>query len=362
MFRIGICDMDSQFVDRLVKILEEIMLQYARWEAVLFEDCKSVVEAINDGSFHCNLLFMDIFQKNESGSELATFMRKNNVDTDIIFVTASKDHVFECFRQRAFAYILKPMMERDLEKEINRYIKEKKLNPKVFNIKNRGEVTRIPLDTILFFESEHRKIVVHTLNKNYEYYDKMDCVTEALERQGFFRCHQSYLVSKEHTTAYDGRFIKVGEYAIPVSRRYKAAVNTALDETEYMPVDEILDNSADEHFYLTSGLFQQYDTKGAFVCIKGEELGRIVRIVPEQEIVVGRDGSSADMIVNLPLVSRKHCQVIYHEKSNTYDVTDYSSNGTYTDGDVRLEKNQAYVMSPGATLMFGDKSVVYRLG
>ena len=354
--------MDSSFVERLVKILEDIMLQYARWEAVVFEDSRSVIKAIKDRSFNCNLLFMDIYQKNESGPELAAFMHEHNVDTDIIFVTASKEHVFECFKQRAFAYILKPMVERDLEKEIGRYIKEIGFNPKFLNIKNRGEITRIPLDTILFLESKYRKIVVHTLNNEYEYYDKMDQVAETLEHQGFFRCHQSYLVSKDYTTAYDGQMLKVGEYAIPVSRRYKDKVKSALDETEYMPVGEILEDSEDEHSYLTSGLFRQYDTKGALVCIRGEYLGRIVRIVPEQEIVVGRDGSSADMIVNLPLVSRRHCQVIYHEKSNTYEVTDYSSNGTFTDGEVRLEKDKAYIIKPGAILMFGDKSVVYKLG
>lgn len=362
MFRIGICDMDNRFVDKLVKTLEEIMLQYARWEAVIFDDSRSVIEAIKDGSFNCNLLFMDIYQKNESGPEIAAFMHKRGVDTDIIFVTSSKDHVFECYKQRAFAYILKPMVERDLEKEIGRYIREIRLNPKYLNIKNRGEITRIPLDSILFLESKYRKIVVHTLNKEYEYYDKMDQVAEALEKQGFFRCHQSYLVSKEHTTAYDGQMLKVGEYAIPVSRRYKDSVKTALDETDYVPVDEISESNEDEHFYLSSGLFQQYDTKGALVCIKGEYLGRIVRVVPEQDIIVGRDGTSADMIVNLPLVSRKHCLVIYHEKSNTYEVTDYSSNGTFTDGDVRLEKDKTYIIKPGAVLMFGDKSVVYKLG
>ena len=362
MFRIGICDMDSGFVDRLVKILEEIMLEYARWEAVIFEDSGSVIQAIKEGSFNCNLLFMDIYQKNESGPELAAFMHKHNVDTDIIFVTASREHVFECFKQRAFAYILKPMVERDLESEISRYIKEIRLNPKFLNIKNRSEVTRIPLDTILYLESKYRKIIVHTFNKEYEYYDKLDNLAEALKNQGFFRCHQSYLVSKEHTTVYDGQMLKVGEYAIPVSRRYKDNVKAALEETEYMPVDEISDKREDEHFYLTSGLFQQYDTRGALVCIRGEYLGRIVRVVPEQEIIVGRDGSSADMIVNLPLVSRKHCIVIYHEKSNTYEVTDCSSNGTFTDGDVRLLRDKTYIIEPGATLKFGDKSVVYKLG
>lgn len=362
MFRIGICDMDRKFVDRLVKTLDEVMLEYARWEAVIYEDSDSVIRAISEKTFNCNLLFMDIFQKNGSGTEIAGFLRDNNINTDIIFVTASKDHVFECYKQRAFAYILKPMIERDLETEIKRYLKEIKMSPRHLDIKNRSEVTRIPIDTILFLESKYRKIIVHTLTKEYEYYEKLDEAALKLEKEGFFRCHQSYLVSRQHVTACDGQMLKVGEYAVPISRRYKENVKAALSETGYLPVDEISDDQNEEHIYPASGLFRQYDTKGALVCIKGEYLGRIIRVVPEQTIVVGRDGGNADMIVNLPLVSRKHCQVIYHELSNTYEVTDYSTNGTFTDGDVRLEKNKAYIIKPGATLMFGDKSVVYKLG
>ena len=362
MFRIGICDMDSEFVDQLVKILSEVMLEYVRWEAVIFEDNDSVIDAVNGGTFRCNLLFMDIYQKNSTGTELAGFLRRNNVKTDVIFVTDSKDHVFECYKQRAFAYILKPMAERDLESEIKRYLKEINMVPRYLNIKNRTEITRIPMDTILFLESKYRKIVVHTLTDEYEYYEKMDEVADRLEKEGFFRCHQSYLVSREYVKAFDGQMLQVGEYAVPISRRYKANVRDLLSESEYMTVDEILDAQDDVNNYPTTGLFSQDDTKGALVCIKGEYLGRIIRVVPEQMIIVGRDGTSADMIVNLPLVSRKHCQVIYHEKTNTYEVTDYSTNGTFTDGDVRLAKNITYTVKPGATLMFGDKSVVYKLG
>lgn len=91
-------------------------------------------------------------------------------------------------------------------------------------------------------------------------------------------------------------------------------------------------------------------------------IGNIVRVVPEQMIMIGRDGKSADMVVNLPLVSRKHCTIIYHEKSNCYEVMDMSSNGTFVDGDKRLNRRDTYALKPGTTISFGDKNTVYKLG
>lgn len=362
MLKIGICDMDVQFVEALLYMLEEILYQYADWEAQIFEDSSDVIQAIDEGRFCCNLLFMDIFQKNESGVTVAAHVEKKNVDTDIIFITTSKNHVFECYRANTFAYLLKPLQKTDISREVKRYLKEMQLNPKCLNISTFGEKIRIPLDIILYIESKYRKVIVHTKNKDYEYYEKLDNVENILQRDGFFRCHQSYLVAADKVTAYDGKVLQVGEYPVPISRRYKAAVRQMMTVEETVAAGELKERAGYVRSYVTSGLFQNNDTRGALVCVQGAYLGNIVRVVPEQSIIIGRDGTSADMIVNLPLVSRRHCSIIYHEKNNQYEIEDFSTNGTFVDGGVRLLQGEIYLLKPGTTISFGDKSVIYKLG
>lgn len=375
MLKVGICDMDPDFVKNLLEMLKGILYQYADWEAQIFSDSEKVMKAIDNESFDCNLLFMDIYQKNQTGVSVAQYIDERHVDTDIIFVTASKEHVFECYRHHTFAYLLKPLQEQDISKEVNRYLNEMKATPRCLNVSNRRNVTRIPVDTILFVESNYRKVIVHTRNHFYEYYDRLDVLENVLDKDGFVRCHQSYLVAVDKITAFDGRILQVGEFAVPVSRKYKDSLNNALNlagislkktviKKAKRPVGSEKKDNADtyQQGYFTSGVFQNNDTEGALVCVQGAYVGNIVRIVPEQTIWIGRDGTSADMIVNLPLVSRKHCTIIYHEKDHSYEVEDFSTNGTFVDGDERLTRGDTYLLKAGATLCFGDKNTIYKLG
>lgn len=376
MFKIGICDMDAAFVEKLLDMIKDILYQYIDWEAQVFRDSNEVVQAIDENAFDCNLLFLDIYQQGRNGISIADYIKEKCVDTDIIFVTASKEHVFECYQSHTFAYILKPIQETDIESEVKRYLKEMQLSPKCLNISNRGNVTKIPLETILYIESNHRKLTVHTKNGSYSYYQKLDVLEELLEKDNFIRCHQSYLVSLDKITAYNSKMLQLGERAIPISRSYKQNVSRSLGEEEIAMVGEInqeetaatseeetnYENMESDYFYLTSGVFQNNDTQGALVCIRGAYLGNIIRVVPEQTIVIGRDGTSADMVVNLPLVSRRHCTLIYHEADRSYEVQDCSMNGTFVDQEVRLRKGETYYLHPGSTVSFGDPGTLYRLG
>lgn len=370
MLKIGILDMDSAFVEKLLGMLENIMYQYSDWEPRIFQDDAEVLEEIQSGRFHCNLLFMDIYQKEHSGLSIAQVIEQKHIDTDIIYVTSSKEHVFDCYRQHTFAYLLKPLTEKDIVREVKRYLNEIQMNPRCLNISSRGESIRIPLDTILYVESNYRKIIVHTKNKDYEYYDKLDAVEQTLKRDGFIRCHQSYLVALDEISACDGNVLQVGATAVPMSRKYKKNVMAALaaeeltgtvTETEDSGMTVAYDRSQ-EACYVTTGLFQNNDTKGALVCVKGAYLGNIVRIVPEQMITIGRDGTCADMIINMPLVSRRHCSIIYHEADNTYELQDFSANGTFVGEGERLTRGDTYLLHPGTSLSFGDRSIIYKLG
>lgn len=372
MLKIGIYDMDPTVVQNLLGMLNEVLYRYADWEVQVFENAGELLRSIDEGEFDCNLLFMDIFTKENSEMQVVQYVEQKHVDTDIIFITASKEHVFECYKDHTFAYLLKPLKAMDINKEVQRYLKEMQFNPKCLNISNRGNITRIPLDTILYIESKYRKIIVHTMTENYEYYEKLDVLEEVLKGDGFVRCHQSYLVSVSCISVYQDAILKVGEYAVPVSRKYKKAVRESLslqeaacmDDTRMQPDGQEEEKQVKryENCYLTSGLFQNNDTKGALVCVQGAYIGNIVRIVPEQSIIIGRDGTSADMVVNLPLVSRQHCTIIYHEKEDNYEVVDYSTNGTFVDGSFRMKCGNVYLLKPGATLSFGDKNTIYRLG
>lgn len=101
---------------------------------------------------------------------------------------------------------------------------------------------------------------------------------------------------------------------------------------------------------------------GAIVIVRGENLGKIVRIRPEVKILLGRDADCCDIYFSGKKVSRKHCFVVYHQADRTYGVYDCSSNGTFFADGRKLGRGENEGIKPGTELWIGTAEDAIRLG
>lgn len=101
-----------------------------------------------------------------------------------------------------------------------------------FCVQTRTRSVRIPYDSILYFESSHRKVVIHADGPNdlCAFAATLDSVEEALPQGLFVRCHQSYLVRGDAVRELDrtarALVLSNGE-AVDVSKRYYRDVSEA---------------------------------------------------------------------------------------------------------------------------------------
>lgn len=77
-------------------------------------------------------------------------------------------------------------------------------------------------------------------------------------------------------------------------------------------------------------------------------------------IVLGRDSAEAQIVIDSPKVSRRHCRVVYDNEKKQYIVTDYSSNGTFV-GNRKLTKGVAEILPSGTVIALGDDKNTFRL-
>ncbi len=349
MIKIGICDEDTQFVNKLYHIINTVMLSIDDWEAHIFHSPQELYSSLKENTFDCQLIFMDILAKDGSALETVRYIYENQIDTDLIFITASTEHVFECYHYHTFAYLLKPVSETDISFELQRYIRELTQSSRFLPISVSGVNHQIPINSILYIESNRRKVTIHTTQADYECYQKLDDMENKLREEGFIRCHQSYLVSIRHISECTTSQLMIQEHTIPISRRYQVELK------------ELFSSHQSDYKGGFSSLYKEQRNSGALVCIKGPYLGSIIRIRPEQQILIGRDGNMVDMVINLPFVSRIHCSVIYHPNTMTYELVDYSNNGIYVDQNKRLLKEETYLLKSGTEICFGDTDTIYKL-
>ena len=225
-----------------------------------------------------------------------------------------------------------------------------KNNDLVLCVAKRGQTLHIPIVEIIYIESRAHKLYIHTKYDSYEYYDKMNNVEQLLDGKGFVRCHQSYMVNINEVSVTKRDVLVVLDREIKISRKYKEKVRKVFGNNNVSSVSEkvyILDN--DEQ------------STGDILCINGPYAGNRYGLVPEREIVIGRDGNVCDIVINTPKVSRKHLCITYHRDRNCYEIMDLSTNGTYINGDIRIEKNMHYEIGCGETLELGDRTTVLKL-
>lgn len=351
MLRIGICEDERWMAEQLHSVLVRILFPYTDVEILSFTDGAEVMEAIDKEMFCVELLFLDIHMKHIDGMRTAEFIREKQIDVDIIFLTFSKEHVFEGYKYKAFAYHLKPLNEERLAEDLKRYMEEKRRQEECLKICKKGKELYLTLDRILYFKSENRRIIAYTKTDETVFYGKLDDVELLVKNKGFMRCHQSYMVNSNKIDVIKRKEIIVGGISVPMSRKYYESMEQQEKSTG---------------IGITHSLAMNREQAGAIVFVKGKLLGAIIRIKSDREIRIGRDGSKADIVVNDMVVSRLHVSVTYHSETGDYTIYDYSKNGIYRpkgkEGNLRLPKRMPIRLNMGDEICLGDARNVIRLG
>lgn len=205
--RIAVCD-DEKNIRELIG--NKVAKQYPEAEIIFFSSGEELL--LSDK--HIDILFLDIQMSGRNGMEIARELRKKDKSVILIFVTAIEEYVFQAFDVGAFHYIVKPIDDVKFADVLYRALDEwsshskdvKEPEEKYVMINNGGVHTKVMIGDIVYAEVFNRKVVIHKLNDEIEYYGKMSDL-EALAGDSFFRPHRAYLVNFKYVEKYDATTI-----------------------------------------------------------------------------------------------------------------------------------------------------------
>lgn len=101
---------------------------------------------------------------------------------------------------------------------------------------------------------------------------------------------------------------------------------------------------------------------GTVVILEGVYKGEVIPLEDMQAMVVGRDATQCNLVVEGEKVSRKHCSITYCARTGGYLLCDYSFNGTYYLNGQRLPKHMNMELPEGTEVYLGDKRNILRMG
>lgn len=216
--RIGVCD-DSREVREL--IFWKVRGLYPAETVTVYESGAALLaeNALPD------ILFLDIRMPPPDGMETARRLRERSDATELIFVTAFRDYVFEAFDVGAFHYLLKPFSDEKFAQVLNRAVEQCRKResgsgqrrPSLL-VMSKGMHRTVYLSDIVYAEVYDRRIVLHTVEEDIEYYGRMK---ELQKKAGedFCRTHRGYLVNLDYVERYDAATVWLKRGEVPVARK-----------------------------------------------------------------------------------------------------------------------------------------------
>lgn len=199
-------------------VLENLLRRFCP-EVELLDKCTNVEQAVESIKLHKpNLVFLDIEMPNYAGFEIVRFF--DEIDFDIVFVTAYDNYAIRAFEISAVDYLLKPIDIDRLKAAVQKvrahtHIKETALRMKFLSksletrelnsiiLTDKGYQFVVELKDIIAIEANESYSAVYTTerkyvaSKNLKHFERM-----LSDSADFIRVHKSWLINKAHIVNY----------------------------------------------------------------------------------------------------------------------------------------------------------------
>ncbi|GLX81832.1 LytR/AlgR family response regulator transcription factor [Thalassotalea eurytherma] len=238
-------------------------------------ECSNGREAINTiKELTPDLVFLDIQMPGMSGFEvLESLIQQQICLPNIVFVTAFDQYALKAFEVHALDYLLKPAdearikqaidkVQQKIQSDIDKQHKDQLLHfvsdvtgnnyeqlieglekeeinnipsySDILPIKDAGEVSRVPVKSIMWIDAAGDYMCVHTTDTTHILRKTMKELEESLDPRQFIRCHRSIIVNKHFIAKFcsqvNGEYYLVmkNDKELKVSRSYKDKVKKAV--------------------------------------------------------------------------------------------------------------------------------------
>lgn len=196
---------------------------------MLFDMLDSANEAFSD------VIYLDILMPEMPGDEVAQKLRALNVESEIVFLTNSKDHMLKGYDVRAFHYIVKKETPQKKFEEIFLQVIEraKKKKQKLITFSCAGENRTIGVEQIKYFIVTDKIVTVYYEdNQSFEFYTTLNKLENTFLGNGFVRIHRSHLVSLKHIKRNTGPQVEMTDgKRLSVGKKYKALLREEIENT-----------------------------------------------------------------------------------------------------------------------------------
>lgn len=216
--QIAICDENCEETEEILYCLQKYFFDKSiSFEISCYSRSSDLLYEIEDGK-NFDIIFTEINLHSKNGINTAKILRSLNYSGEIILTAKNRDFAIDGYDVNACGYVLMPLCREKLFDAMDRAVQ--KFGEDVYFIKHRGDLIAIPVNNILFIESNNTKCIIHGKNgEKHTVYTQLRKIESELNDSRFLRCHQSYLVNMNHICKADKCFELINGEKILIRQR-----------------------------------------------------------------------------------------------------------------------------------------------
>jgi len=199
-----ICDDNYEFAK---KLRGDILRLMPDSDITLFPTISSLMFSLEDNGDSVDAIFLDIEISDGNGIDAAAEIKSKFPLIKLIFATGHGDQysqdIFNCpVGFEPIAFLIKPVKEKYLKLALDKIKNAAVADDKFLTITVNRTKSFIPIKDIVYISSDKRKLVIHTKNDDYSYYEKLETLVSKLDKR-FCRCHRSYIVNLDYLSSFE---------------------------------------------------------------------------------------------------------------------------------------------------------------
>ena len=228
--RIAICEDNASDAAEILSYLEQHFANNSFiGDIETYDSGEALLSAFMPGTF--DVAFLDIYMSGMTGVEAARAIRANDPDCALVFITSDPGHMPEGFALRAASYVVKPITQEQMDTALLQCRKIFLKNARYIEAKTGGQTVRIPLNKVLFVETQSKAASICTTDGIFKTYSSIEEIERQLGGNPFLRCHRSYVVNLSYVEdVLENDFIMRGGAKVPIRKNGMKEIRRSVSE------------------------------------------------------------------------------------------------------------------------------------
>lgn len=234
--RVAICDDNIDDIKAVEHELELFMQHYGDMlslDVYKYYDGVELLFAVVGGRRY-EVIILDVQMPGMDGEECAR--RINELYTPIyIFMTSIPRLVTKAAHMSPFSIVAKPIESRVFQMELLFTFKEYTMTQYYFP----SDTFSVRYSEIYYIESLGKRYIIHAKSGNYQFVGSLVNIQSILDKNGFYRCHRSFLVNMFTVTSWEDKdAIMANGDRVPIAeaniKEFKSII-TRIAARSYLP-------------------------------------------------------------------------------------------------------------------------------